>query len=289
MRGVHVIGLTALTMICFAANSVLCRLALADPLIDPASFTAIRLVSGAIVLGALVTLRAGGPTRNLTAGDWKSAFALFTYAAAFSYAYVSLDASVGALILFGVVQATMIGYGLVRGERLGLVQTLGALLAAGGLFYLMLPGLSAPPLAGAALMALAGAAWGVYSLLGRTAKRQTFDTTSVTAGNFIRAAPMGLLLLPLAPQLDLSASGVALAIASGALASGGGYAIWYAALKGLNASEAAIVQLTVPVIAAAGGVLFIQEALTLRFFLAAAAILGGVAVVLTARNAAART
>lgn len=280
MAGARIAGLTTLAMICFAANSVLCRLALADPVIDPASFTAVRLLSGAAVLAAIVAVR-DRSARNLGAGDWKSAFALFAYAAAFSFAYVTLDASAGALILFGVVQATMIGVGLARGERLSPMQTLGAFMAAGGLAYLLLPGLSAPPLAGAALMALAGAAWGAYSLFGRGAGA---DSTSVTAGNFVRAAPMGLLLLPLAPYLELSATGVALAVASGALASGGGYAIWYAALKGLNASEAAIVQLTVPVIAALGGVIFIAETLTLRFVLAAALILGGVAIVLGMRK-----
>jgi drug/metabolite transporter (DMT)-like permease len=280
MAGARIAILTTAAMICFAANSVLCRLALAEPLIDPASFTAVRLASGAVALAAIVAFRDRSVGR-LAAGDWKSAFALFAYAAAFSFAYVTLDASAGALILFGVVQATMIGVGVARGERLSPVQTLGAFMAAGGLVYLLLPGLSAPPLAGAALMALAGAAWGAYSLFGRGARA---DSTAVTAGNFLRAAPMSLLLLPLAPHLDLSTEGLALAIVSGALASGGGYVIWYAALKGLNASEAAIVQLTVPVIAALGGVVFIQETLSLRFALAAVLILGGVAIVLSLRK-----
>lgn len=278
------LALTALAMLAFAANSILCRMALAGPLIDPASFTAVRLVAGAVTLAVLVGVR-GDAGKLAAAGSWRSAAALFAYAAAFSFAYVSLGASTGALILFGAVQITMIGVGAARGERLSAWQIVGAVSAAAGLAYLLSPGLHAPSLTGAALMAGAGVAWGVYSLLGRNARSQRFDPTLVTAGNFIRAAPMALLLLaPFAMQLELGAQGVALAIASGALASGVGYAIWYTALKGLRASEAAIVQLTVPVIAAAGAIIFLHEALTLRFVLASVAILGGVALVLAAQT-----
>lgn len=285
MAGGGVLGLTALAMICFAANSVLCRMALADPQIDPASFTAIRLASGAVALAALVFLRERRSARALAGGDWASAFALFLYAAAFSFAYVTLDASVGALILFGAVQATMISASLISGERLTLAQTAGALAAGGGLVYLLSPGLAAPPLAGALLMGVAGAAWGAYSLLGRDPARRGGGPTLATTGNFIRAAPMGLLLLaPFTANLRAEWEGVALAIASGALASGGGYVLWYAALKGLKGGEAAIVQLVVPVLAALGGVVFIGEVLTPRFAIAATAVLGGVAVVLTARR-----
>lgn len=285
MAGGGALGLTALAMICFAANSVLCRMALADPQIDPASFTAIRLASGAVALAALVFLRERRSARALAGGDWASAFALFLYAAAFSFAYVTLDASAGALILFGTVQATMIGASLMSGERLTLAQTAGALAAGGGLVYLLSPGLAAPPLAGALLMGVAGAAWGAYSLLGRDPARHGGGPTLATTGNFIRAAPMGLLLLaPFAANLRAEWEGVALAIASGALASGGGYVLWYAALKGLKGGEAAIVQLVVPVLAALGGVVFIGEVLTPRFAVAATAVLGGVAVVLTARR-----
>lgn len=269
-------------MCAFAANSVLCRLALSTPTIDAASFTAIRLVSGAIALTLLAALRNGGKIKP--AGDWRSAFALFVYAAGFSFAYITLHASTGALILFGVVQATMISVGFARGERLAPLQIVGALIAAAGLIYLLSPGLSAPPLGGAALMAVAGAAWGAYSLFGRSAKGA--DPALVTTGNFLRAAPMGLVLLAPFSQLHVSTEGVLLAIASGALTSGMGYVIWYAALKGLSASEAAIVQLTVPVLAALGGLLLVHEPLTLRFVLAAAAILGGVAVVLRAARPA---
>jgi len=275
--------LTALAMVAFAANSLLCRLALVDPTIDPASFTAVRLVAGAVTLALLVALRGGG--KNLiAAGSWRSAAALFGYAIAFSFAYVTLGASTGALILFGAVQMTMIGVGLARGERLGVLQWTGALVAVGGLAYLLAPGLHAPSPIGAALMAGAGVAWGSYSLFGRSARSQRFEPTTTTAGNFLRAAPVALLVIPFMPALTLSAHGVTLAIASGAIASGLGYAVWYSALKGLRASEAAIVQLTVPVIAAAGAILFLSEALTLRFALASVAILGGVALVLVAQT-----
>jgi drug/metabolite transporter (DMT)-like permease len=272
--------LTAIAMCAFAANSVLCRMALATPVIDPVSFTAIRLSSGALALVALMALRGGDALKRVaTAGEWRSAAALFVYAIAFSLAYLALSASVGALILFGCVQATMIGVGILRGERLTLAQTAGAVIAAAGLVYLLAPGLSAPPLQGAALMALAGAAWGAYSLFGRSARAKAFDPGLVTAGNFLRAAPMALAPLSFVGHA-LSTEGVVLAVISGAVTSGGGYVIWYAALKGLKASEAAIVQLTVPVLAALGGLALVHEPLTLRFALAAAAILGGVALVL---------
>ncbi|GAM98374.1 hypothetical protein U91I_02007 [alpha proteobacterium U9-1i] len=276
--------LTVLAMVAFAANSLLCRLALVDPTIDPASFTAVRLLAGALALALIAALR-GGASKLITAGSWRSGAALFAYAAAFSFAYVTLGASTGALILFGAVQITMIGFGMARGEKLGAAQWLGAMLAIGGLAYLLAPGLHAPSPVGAALMAGAGVAWGAYSLLGRSARSQRFEPTLVTAGNFLRATPMALALLaPFASTLHLSLEGIALAIASGAIASGLGYAVWYTALKGLRASEAAIVQLTVPVIAAAGAILLLGEALTLRFVLASAAILGGVALVLIAQT-----
>lgn len=275
--------LTALAMVAFAANSLLCRLALVDPTIDPASFTAVRLLSGAIALALLVALRGGG--KNLiAAGSWRSGAALFGYAIAFSFAYVTLGAGTGALILFGAVQMTMIGVGLARGERLGALQWAGLLIAVSGLAYLLAPGLHAPAPIGAALMASAGVAWGVYSLFGRSARSQRFEPTTTTAGNFLRAAPMALLVIPFMPALTLSTHGIALAIASGAIASGLGYAVWYTALRGLRASEAAIVQLTVPVIASAGAILFLSEALTLRFVLASVAILGGVGLVLSTQT-----
>lgn len=266
--------LTALAMLAFAGNSLLCRLALKYTTIDPASFTAIRLISGAMVLWLIAR------GRGLTlagAGNWPSALALFAYAAGFSFAYVTLPAGSGALLLFGAVQATMLGYGIASGERLRGAQTLGLVLALVGLVGLLLPGLSAPPLQGALLMLVAGIAWGVYSLRGRRAG----NPTATTAGNFLRSVPfaaaLSLIALPLA---KLDPAGIGYALASGALASGVGYAIWYTALPGLLATHAATVQLSVPVIAAIGGILFLGEALTLRLGLCSAAILGGIALVI---------
>lgn len=205
---------------------------------------------------------------------------LFAYAAGFSFAYLSLTTATGALLLFGAVQATMILWGLWRGERFGAWQLVGLALAVGGLVGLLLPGLSAPPLAGAALMLMAGAAWGVYSIRGKGAG----DATRVTAGNFLRAVPFAVVLsalslLPLAGA-RLDAAGVAYALASGAITSGLGYAIWYTVLPALKATSAATVQLSVPVIAALGGIVFLGEAVTLRFALASIAILGGITLVI---------
>lgn len=270
----RIIALTAFAMIAFAGNSLLCRVALTQTGIDPASFTAIRLVSGALVLW-LVT-RIGRATRS-GQGSWPSAFALFAYAAAFSFAYESLSAATGALLLFGAVQATMIGHGFWAGERLRGPQLAGLVLALGGLVGLLLPGLSAPPLSGALLMLGAGVAWGVYSLRGKGAG----DPSRVTAGNFLRAVPFAAALsLVTLDYASLDRAGIGYGVASGALASGIGYAIWYAALPALKASHAATVQLSVPVIAALGGVAFLGEAVSLRLALASAAVLGGIALVI---------
>ena len=269
--------LTALAMVAFAANSVLCRLALREGAIDAASFTAVRLVSGAVALGLILLLRDRSVKAMATQGNQGSALALFVYAAGFSLAYVELATGTGALLLFGAVQATMIGIGLYRGERLAPLQWLGLMLALAGLVALMLPGATAPPLAAAALMLVAGGAWGVYSLRGKGAA----DATAVTAGNFLRAL---IWLLPLAlfawPAQWPQGAGLVYAVLSGALASGAGYAIWYLALRGLVSSTAATVQLSVPVLAALAGVLWLDEAFTLRLLLASAAILGGIALVI---------
>lgn len=269
--------LTALAMVAFAANSVLCRLALREGAIDAASFTAVRLVSGAVALGLILLLRDRSVKAMATQGNQGSALALFVYAAGFSLAYVELATGTGALLLFGAVQATMIGIGLYRGERLAPLQWLGLMLALAGLVALMLPGATAPPLAAAALMLVAGAAWGVYSLRGKGAA----DATAVTAGNFLRAL---IWLLPLAlfawPAQWPQGAGLVYAVLSGALASGAGYAIWYLALRGLVSSTAATVQLSVPVLAALAGVIWLDEAFTLRLLLASAAILGGIALVI---------
>lgn len=272
--------LTLLAMLAFAGNSVLCRFALKYTVTDPATFTAIRIVSGALVLWLVVRLRVG---RAKPVGSWPSALALFVYASAFSFAYVSLTAATGALLLFGAVQAVMIGHGLWRGERMRTSQKAGLLLAIGGLIGLLMPGLSAPPLRGALLMLAAGAAWGVYTLRGKGGG----DPLRVTAGNFQRAlAFTAVLSLAMLNRMSLDGMGIVYAVASGALASGIGYAIWYSALPGLKVTSAATVQLSVPVIAAVGGVAFLGEPLTLRMVLAAAAVLAGIALVIVQRRRA---
>lgn len=280
MTPARTLALTALAMTAFAGNSLLCRIALKHTSLDAASFTSIRLLSGALVLW-LVARR--WRSAQSGAGSWPSALALFAYAAGFSFAYVSLPAATGALLLFGAVQATMIGYGLYKGERFRRLQLVGLALAFGGIVGLLLPGLSAPPLAGALLMLGAGMAWGVYSLRGRGAG----DPTRVTAGNFLRAVPLALALslaMLLLKDASLDTAGVGYAVASGALTSGLGYALWYAVLPALKATTAATVQLSVPVIAALGGIAFLGEAVTLRLALASAAILGGIALVVLQRQ-----
>lgn len=274
----RIVLLAMLAMIAFAANSLLCRMALKNTGIDAVSFTSIRIVSGAAVLWLIV--RARGRIKGLT-GSWLSALALFVYAAGFSYAYVKLPTAVGALILFGAVQTTMIGYGLWSGERMRGVQVLGLSAAFAGLVTLLLPGLSAPPPGSSALMLAAGVAWGVYSLRGKGSG----DPTVVTAGNFLRAVPFtALLCMAMVADASLDMAGIWYAVISGGLASGVGYAVWYAALPGLKATTAATIQLSVPVIAAAGGAIFLGETITLRLLLSSAGILGGIALVIMSRK-----
>jgi drug/metabolite transporter (DMT)-like permease len=272
MNRATLLSLTALAMLAFAANSVLCRLALRHTAIDPASFTAIRLACAALVLWLIVRVRspAGAP-----GGNWPSALALFAYAAAFSFAYTGLPAGMGALILFGAVQATMVGIGVSRGERLGLFQAPGMLVALAGLAGLLLPqgAVPAPPLGAAALMMAAGAAWGVYSLRGRVVP----DATAATQGNFARTVPMAAALaVASVPWLRFDPAGAALAVASGALASGLGYVVWYTVTPHLKAAHAATVQLSVPLIATAAGVLLLGETMSPLQLLAGAAIIGGI-------------
>ena len=274
MSRTQVFVLTLFAMIAFAGNSLLCRLALKHTGIDAASFTLIRITSGALALWLIARMRGG---IHSAASSWPSALALFAYAAGFSFAYVSLPAAAGALLLFGAVQATMIGYGLWAGERLRRRQVAGLFGAFGGLVGLLLPGLSAPPLLGSVLMLGAGVSWGIYSLRGKGAG----DPIGVTAGNFLRAVSFAAgLSVAMLPWSSLDSSGIGYAILSGALTSGVGYAIWYTALRGLNATRAATVQLCVPVIAAVGGIVFLGETITLRLLIASTAILGGVALVI---------
>ena len=275
--------LAAAAMCAFAANSLLCRLALGARLIDAATFTSARLVAGALLLAALVAWRQRA--RPWSPFDPWAALALFVYAIAFSYAYLSLSAGTGALVLFGAVQITMIVFGLAVGERLSLAGWCGLALALAGLVYLVAPGLGAPPLGAALLMAVAGLAWGIYSLRGRGIS----DPLRATASNFIWSVPLALLASALlSNQQHVTTQGLALAIASGALASGLGYVIWYAAVRHLAALRAAAVQLSVPVIAAFGGVLLLDEELTGRLGLASVAVLGGIALVLYSRVPGAR-
>jgi drug/metabolite transporter (DMT)-like permease len=266
--------LTTLAMLAFAGNSLLCRQALKHTAIDPASFTSIRLIAGAIMLWLIVKTKKGVRPAG---GNWISALCLFSYAAGFSFAYVSLSAGTGALLLFGAVQTTMIGYGIWKGERVARIQVIGLVLAFGGLAGLVLPGISAPPLLGSLLMLFAGVAWGAYSLRGKGAG----DATMITAGNFLRAVPITLVLsLFMFAHATVDTAGILYAVASGALASGIGYAIWYTALPALKNTAAATVQLSVPVIAALGGIVLLGEPMTLRLVLASLAVLGGIALVI---------
>lgn len=288
--------LTLLAMIAFASNSLLCRAALKESSIDPATFTFLRIFSGAVALWLIVSVRKRmiverttsplvetGSSSSLVArhvlfryGNWISAAALFVYAAGFSFAYVSLSAGTGALLLFGAVQATMILWGLHKGERLSMIQIVGFILAVIGFVVLVFPGLSAPPLAGSIPMLGAGVAWGVYSLRGKGER----NAASVTAGNFVRAVPFATALIVIfAPWTHADFAGIAYAIISGAVTSGLGYVVWYKALPGLKAASAATVQLSVPVLAATGGILLLGEPITLRYLLASVAVLGGIALV----------
>jgi drug/metabolite transporter (DMT)-like permease len=271
----RIIILTTLAMIAFASNSVLARMALKNTDIDAASFTAIRLISGAIVLLLAVSI-SNRPSGG--SGSWWSAAALFAYAAGFSFAYVSLPTATGALLLFGAVQVTMIVYGLWAGERLHKQQLIGLVLAFGGLLLLFLPGLSTtPPLLSSLLMLGAGVCWGVYSLRGRGAG----DPVRISAGNFTRALAFTVVLsFSMLSRLSLDVVGIWYAIISGALTSGLGYVVWYMAMPMLKATNAAIIQLSVPVIAALGGIVFLGESITLRLALASGAILGGIALVI---------
>lgn len=275
---------SVLALLAFAANSVICRLALGRHLIDAASFTSVRLLAGAVVL--LLLRRLLAPRESLRpAGNWPAAAMLFAYAAAFSFAYVTLPTATGALLLFGAVQLTMILSTLAKGHRMHALEWTGLAFAFSGFVYLVLPGLAAPTFAGFALMTTAGIAWGFYTLFGRGSQNPLADT----AGNFIRTLPMLGLLLPFAwLGGHTSANGILLATLSGAVTSGIGYTIWYLALRNLTATQAATMQLAVPVLAAFGGVVLLGESITLRMSIAAALVLGGIALVIRARTGAVR-
>ena len=272
--------LTSVTMVAFAGNSLLCRLALRDASIDPASFTSVRLLSGALTLLFIVML-----TRRQRAlpqnGGWISSVVLVFYAITFSYAYVSLSAGAGALILFGCVQGTMIAVGLWRGDRPGGLEWLGWLLAFGGMAWLVLPGAAAPPAGGALLMAAAGVGWGLYSLRGQSES----DPIASNATNFLLSIVFVALLTALTwSTAELTSRGIVIAIVAGSITTGIGYVIWYAALDYLTAMQAALVQLSVPAIATAGGVLMLSEPLSLRLVASSTLVLGGICIALVTRQ-----
>lgn len=275
-----IIALTAFALTAFAFNSILCRMALGRDEIDAASFTAIRLISGAVTLAILLFVfdKKLSVTKQ---GTWASAFFLFAYAVCFSFAYLRLTTATGALILFGSVQLTMIAVATSRGERPGSLEWLGLIVALGGLLYLVFPGLASPPLTSASLMTAAGIAWGAYTLRGKGSTEPLADTT----GNFLRSVPMvAVTTLIFLPNIHLSNRGILLAVLSGAVASGIGYTVWYAALKYHTSTRAAVLQLTVPVIAALGGIMFMSETANLRLLIAASLILGGIAVTIVGRK-----
>jgi len=270
----------ALAMIAFAANSVLGRLGLESGTIGAGSFALIRLLSGSAMLAALVLLSTKGDAKGVMAGSCSGGVALLVYAGFFSYAYLELPAGTGAVILFAVVQVTMLGWAIIRGQNPSPLQWAGFGLAIGGLIWLVSPGIEAPSLIGTLAMSLAGIGWGIYSLLGRSSA----DPTQATAGNFIRASAIALIcagpVLLIYPERPPASYGIILAVISGAITSGLGYAIWYAAAKGLSITQAGIVQLSVPSLAALGGVMFLAEPITFRFIAATSLILAGVALAL---------
>ena len=272
------ISFTVLALIAFAANSVLCRLALGDRTIDASSFTVIRLLSGAIVLFLIIKIK--NKSEVSTKGSWSASLMLFLYAITFSFAYITLDTGTGSLILFGSVQITMIFLSILSGNRLHVTEWLGVMVSFLGFVYLVLPGITTPSMFGFMLMTVAGIAWGIYTLKGKGSTNPVIDT----AYNFLRTIPFVIILAVLAfNKMSYSSTGILLAVLSGAIASGIGYAIWYSALRGLSTVQAAVVQLLVPVIAAFGGVIFVSEAITLRLTVSAMLILGGILLVVLGR------
>jgi drug/metabolite transporter (DMT)-like permease len=274
---VRTIALTAATLLCFAANSLLCRAALRGQRIDAATFTSVRLASGAAALALIVAVRRHALRR---AGSIGSSLALFIYAAAFSLAYVRIGAGVGALLLFGAVQVTMLGWSVAHGARPSAGQWLGIAVALAGLAGMGLPGASAPDPAGALLMMAAGVAWGSYSLRGRSAP----DPVATNADNFLLAVPFAIALSAVCLRdFAPTGPGILLAIASGAFASAGGYSLWYEVVPALGSTRAAAVQLAVPVLAGAGATALLGERITVRIALSGSAILAGIALTLRRR------
>lgn len=276
-----VVGYTIFALVAFSFNSILCRLALRGEEADAAGFTVVRLASGAVMLIVISYFFSKGKG-NIKRGSWPSAFFLFAYAICFSFAYLGLTAGTGALILFGSVQMTMIAVAIIKGERPPAVEWLGLAVAVGGLVYLVFPGLAAPPLNSSLLMATAGASWGFYTLRGKGSGDPLTDTT----GNFVRSVPMiAIAAIPFLSKIQLSNRGIMLAVLSGAVTSGIGYTVWYAALKFHTSTRAAVLQLAVPVIAAVLGIVLLSETANLRLGIAAALILGGIGLTIFGRKA----
>jgi len=270
----RLILLTTLTMIAFAANSVLCRMALKETNIDAASFTSLRLFSGAAMLWLLMRWQQQAPLQH---GTWRSALALFIYAVTLSFAYRSINTGAGALMLFGAVQATMLIAGFIAGERMSRMQSTGFVAALVGLVILVSPGVEAPSVLDSVLMLASGVAWGIYSLWGRG----LVNPAAATAGNFVRAAPLALALVGIAlPWLHWDVRGALYAVLSGALTSALGYVLWYRVLQHLRAMTASTVQLSAPIIAALGGVILLGETFTADLLTASVLILGGIWLVL---------
>ena len=282
---IKIIASTVFALFAFAANSVFCRLALGDEAIDATSFTSVRLFSGIIILFILMqfTSHVSKPQSSLKAnakGSWLAAIMLFTYAVTFSFGYISLDTGTGALILFGAVQITMILFNVISGSRLHYSEWLGLTCAFIGFVYLILPSITTPSLTGFILMSVSGMAWAFYTLLGRKSKNALSDT----AFNFLRTSPFILILVLLSfNNLHISSNGFLLAVLSGAIASGIGYFVWYIALSGLSVTQAAVLQLFVPIIAALGGVVFTSESITLRLIESSILVLGGILLVILGR------
>jgi len=267
---------TVLALIAFAANSILCRLALSGGAIDSANFASIRLLSGAIVLWMIMTVSKPKITVPKK-GNWTASFLLFIYAVSFSYAYVTLETGTGALILFGAVQITMILMSLLSGTRLHISEWIGVVIAFGGFVYLILPGVSTPSVIGFFLMTIAGISWGLYTLKGQASTQPLIDTTY----NFLRTIPLVIVLVMITLNGSIySVEGILLAVLSGSLASGVGYTVWYVAISRLSSIQAAVFQLLVPVIAAIGGVMFISEVITMRLGVSAMIILSGILIVI---------
>lgn len=282
IKNIQTVGYTIAALIAFAANSVLCRIALKDDAIDASSFTAIRLLSGVLMFFILFRFKAKSfpSISEKKGGHWKTGFMLFLYAITFSFAYISLDTGTGALVLFGAVQLTMIITSIVKGNKLHVSEWLGIVISFSGLAYLVYPTLTTPSFSGFVLMGLSGIAWGIYTLSGRG----SVDPMGDSALNFKYTIPLVLCLIAITfPMMEISFYGVVLAILSGAFASALGYTIWYVALGGLSEIEAAVVQLSVPVIAAIGGVIFVSESIDFRPVIACLLVLGGILTVLIGR------